>query len=476
MSLRWRTPSQLRAAFASSLSRLYASEVPLYSTLVRTTEQVNAEVLAADLAGDSTQLSRVSAERHGAIRLGTADELRQAAAVFAAFGMQPVGCYDLRGGADGGVPVVSTAFRPIRPDELAHNPFRMFTSLLAVDDRRYFTEELASRLTAFLSRRQVFSPRLLELAARAEAAGGLEPDPADELIRLATEAFRLSREPIDHDWYVELEAISSVAADIGGVPSTHINHLTPRVLDIDLLYQRMLEQGGRMTDAIQGPPRGAGPDVLLRQTSFRALAEPRRFRGHDGAVFDGELRVRFGEVEARGVALTDQGLKHYESALAAADADAADEGLATHDALARVWGDHFPATEAELFERGLAAYTLSPVVGRAGDGRTPTSDVAQLVRDGFAQREPIVYEDFLPRSAAGIFQSNLTRPSDVKSTPHTWSPDRSWMAETLQREVHEPTRLYAAQQHDSVVATLAALEVQPAPSAPTRAIHEGALR
>ena len=33
-----------------------------------------------------------------------------------------------------------------------------------------------------------------------------------------------------------------------------------------------------MIDEIQGPPRWHGPDVLLRQTSFRALAEPRTFR------------------------------------------------------------------------------------------------------------------------------------------------------------------------------------------------------
>ena len=46
----------------------------------------------------------------------------------------------------------------------------------------------------------------------------------------------------------------------------------------------MTARGIAMTDAIQGPPRWRGPDVLLRQTSFRALAEPRRFRDADGAL------------------------------------------------------------------------------------------------------------------------------------------------------------------------------------------------
>ena len=97
-------------------------------------------------------------------------------------------------------------------------------------------------------------------------------------------AFALSREPIDRAWYDELSRVSAVAADIAGVGSTHINHLTPRVLDIDELYRRMTARGITMIDAIQGPPRTDGPEVLLRQTSFRALAEPRRFRDGDGTV------------------------------------------------------------------------------------------------------------------------------------------------------------------------------------------------
>ncbi len=107
-----------------------------------------------------------------------------------------------------------------------------------------------------------------------------------------------------------------MAADIGGVPSTHINHLTPRVLDIDELYRRMQARGITMIDRIQGPPGWDGPDVLLRQTSFRALAEPRRFREPDGTITIGELRVRFGEVEQRGVALTPRGRDRYDEAVA----------------------------------------------------------------------------------------------------------------------------------------------------------------
>ena len=289
----------LRARFAQRLSDLYGREVPAYTTLLAVAQEVNRAVVdaAAATGADAERLGsveRVTAERHGAIRVGTPAELAQVARVFAAMGMHPTGFYDLRDASAASVPVVSTAFRPTDPEELARNPFRVFTSLLAVPDRRFFSPDLAARLTAFLEARELFSPRLLELADRATTDGGLPEDAAEELLALATSAFALGAEPIDRAWYAELEAVSAVAADVGGVRSTHINHLTPRVLDIDELYARMSARGITMIDAVQGPPRWDGPDVLLRQTSFRALAEPRAFREADGSVGPGSLRVRFG--------------------------------------------------------------------------------------------------------------------------------------------------------------------------------------
>ena len=298
--------TQLRAAFARRLSAMYGGEVPAYLTLVEVAHEVNREVIEAQgsAAERLGSMSRVTEERHGAIRVGTRDELRQVGDVFAAMGMHPVGFYDLRDAGASAVPVVSTAFRPVDRDELAANPFRVFTSVLATDDRRFFTADLQREVEAFLARRTLFPPELLTLAGRAENDGGLAEDDADRFLDLATAAFALSPEPIDREWYDRLAQVSGVAADIGGVASTHINHLTPRVLDIDLLYERMQERGIEMIDEIQGPPRVDGPAVLLRQTSFRALAEPRTFRSADGTLHRGDLRVRFGEVEARGVALT----------------------------------------------------------------------------------------------------------------------------------------------------------------------------
>jgi len=395
--------TQLRARFARALSDLYGSEVPAYTTLVRTCEEINAEVLAR-LGREAERLGtidRVTAERHGAIRVGTATEIAQVARIFGACGMHPVGFYDLRE-ANPPIPVVSTAFRPIEPDELAANPFRVFTSVLVTDDRRFFDAATQGRLEEFLAARTLFPEELLDLADTAEAEGGLTEDDAARFLELATASFALSPEPVDRAWYDHLEAISSVAADIGGVASTHINHLTPRVLDIDELYRRMEAHGIAMIDRIQGPPGDLGrPDVLLRQTSFRALAEPRRFREPDGTVTDGELRVRFGEVEARAVALTPKGRDLYDA-----------RGLSA-----------FPATEAELHAEDLAYYVV---------------DVDGGLR-------PIVYEDFLPKSAAGIFASNLTSDGSSDATQRAAVRDAAWLQSALGRPLHDPYALYEAQ-------------------------------
>ncbi|MCL2532580.1 MAG: VOC family protein [Nocardiaceae bacterium] len=407
---------ELRSRFAAALSRMYGREVPAYTTLVEVTEQVNADFLAAhpDSAERLGSITRVTAERHGAIRVGTPSELHDVAVLFAGFGMYPVGFYDLRE-ANPPVPVVSTAFRPIDPHELARNPFRVFTSMLTTTDRRFFDADLQHRLESFLEQRRLFPDVLLALARRSADDGGLDESQAERFVSLATAVFELSGEPVDRAWYRELEAVSAVAADIGGVSSTHINHLTPRVLDIDDLYARMSARGITMIDRIQGPPRWAGPAVLLRQTSFRALAEPRSFVEPDGSITDGELRVRFGEVEARGIALTPSGRALYDELMEADPSNA--NGL---------WDKRFPSCEDDLEKLGTAYFTYHGGV-----------------------REPIVYEDFLPKSAAGIFRSNVDADTTAESAATGTAYDLGTLADVIGREVHDPYELYRRQQEQS---------------------------
>lgn len=392
---------ELRARFADALSRMYGAEVPAYNTLVDVSTEVNRDAAGDDRLGS---LERVTAERHGAIRVGSVAELADVADLFSAFGMYPVGYYDLREAASP-VPVVSTAFRPIDAVELDRNPFRVFTSVLATADARFFGDDLRARIERFVGSRRLFDPALIADARRIATAGGATADEANDFVARATSAFALSREPIDAGWYAELSEVSAVAADIAGVTSTHVNHLTPRVLDIDELYGRMTARGIAMIDAIQGPPRWAGPDVLLRQTSFRALAEPRRFRDADGTVTEGNLRVRFGEVEARGVALTRKGRERYDAAMATPEPTTE-------------WDRYFPATDSEMALQGLAYY-------RGGD-----------------PAKPVVYEDFLPASAAGIFRSNLDTDASAADVPDDSDYSHDWMAGAIGQHVHDPYDLY----------------------------------
>lgn len=456
---------ELRAAFAARLSDMYGREVPAYTTLVDVSREVNEDVLRTQGASAERlgSISRVTAERHGAIRVGTPQELRDVARVFGALGMHPVGFYDLREAAASAVPVISTAFRPVDGEELARNPFRVFTSLLTPADARFFDGDLRSRLETFLAGREIFPPELLALADRAEADGELSPADAERFLQLAVAAFELSTEPVDKAWYETLERVSAVAADIGGVRSTHINHLTPRVLDIDELYRRMTERGIEMIDTIQGPPRWEGPDVLLRQTSFRALAERRTLRTPDGTLLAGALRVRFGEVEARGIALTRDGRARYDHLLTLVDQHAARHPRADRSDLARaVWTAHMPTTERDLAAQGLAYFTYQVAPDRPLDGRRPPTSVSALVEQGWVRAEPIVYEDFLPRSAAGIFQSNLSGEGTRDNVRKGAVYDSDWLSGAIGREVLDPFALYARQQDRSLAQVAHELELDTA--------------
>ena len=111
------------------MSDMYRQEVPQYGTLLDLVADINADVLAGspelrDSLARSASLERLNLERHGAIRLGTAAELATMRRVFAVMGMEPVGYYDL---SVAGIPVHSTAFRPVGDAALAANPFRVFT-------------------------------------------------------------------------------------------------------------------------------------------------------------------------------------------------------------------------------------------------------------------------------------------------------------------------------------------------------------
>lgn len=156
--------SQIRAQFSRALSDMYRAEVPKYGALVDLVSDVNANVLASldsDPSGIAMPDGRIEVERHGAIRVGTPTELGMIRRLFAVMGMFPVGYYDL---AAAGVPVHSTAFRPLDAAGLAENPFRVFTSLPRLDLIK--DAHLRDAAASVLNRRSIFTPGCVSDAGR----------------------------------------------------------------------------------------------------------------------------------------------------------------------------------------------------------------------------------------------------------------------------------------------------------------------
>ncbi|RIX70022.1 VOC family protein, partial [Acidovorax cavernicola] len=261
---------EIRTRFSSAMSEMYREEVPQYGALLELVADTNAAVLSSQPALQaalqaSGDLERLGIERHGAVRLGTALELAQARRIFAVMGMEPVGYYDL---SVAGVPVHSTAFRPVTDQALAANPFRIFTSLLRLE--LLADPALRAQAREILAQRRIFSERALALTALCEAQGGLSDALADEFVAEVRETFRWHQQAtVDAQTYHQLHAAHRLIADVVCFRGPHINHLTPRTLDIDAAQREMPLRGISAKDVVEGPPPRRHP-ILLRQTSFKA--------------------------------------------------------------------------------------------------------------------------------------------------------------------------------------------------------------
>ncbi|MET3515124.1 putative glyoxalase superfamily metalloenzyme YdcJ [Pseudacidovorax sp. 1753] len=443
----------IRTQFSTAMSDMYRQEVPQYGTLLDLVAGINrdwleahpAERAALEAAGE---LDRLHVERHGAIRLGTAQELAQACRVFAVMGMQPVGYYDL---SVAGVPVHSTAFRPVGDEALAANPFRLFTSLLRLD--LVADPLLREQASETLARRHIFSERALALTARSEAQGGLEVAEAQEFVAEVCGTFRWhSQATVAADTYRQLHDAHRLVADVVCFGGPHINHLTPRTLDIDAAQRAMPSRGIAAKEVVEGPPPRRHP-ILLRQTSFKALVEPVHFTD---AASVGSHTARFGEIEQRGMALTRKGRALYDHLLATAR-DGDGTGTAYEERLTRAF-EAFPDDLDTLRQEGLAFFryrladgAASPP-GRLGASGGRTLDA--LLASGAVVAEPITYEDFLPVSAAGIFQSNL---GGTEQRSYAANAAQAAFERDLGRAVLDEIALYEAAQQRSIDAVLAQL-------------------
>lgn len=454
------SPDLIRQRFSRAMSDMYREEVPLYGALMELVAQTNAQVLrddsrVAQQLRSTGEIERLDLERHGAIRIGTAEELATISRLFAVMGMQPVGYYDL---TPAGVPVHATAFRAVHEASLLVSPFRVFTSLLRLE--LIENSELREFARSVLARRSIFTPAALALIDKSENQGGLDEQDAEALVEQALETFRWHHSAtVTAEQYRQLSAQHRLVADVVAFKGPHINHLTPRTLDIDRVQAQMPEHGITAKAVIEGPPRRECP-ILLRQTSFKALEESIAFPGQSS----GSHSARFGEIEQRGAALTPAGRALYDRLLNAARDELKDfpneDNAQRYNALLQAHFAEFPDSWAGMREQGLAYFRYFVTEqGLAASGDLSDSETLEgLLSRNHMCFEPLVYEDFLPVSAAGIFQSNL---GDAAQSHYASQSNQQEFEKALGRSTINELALYAETQRRSILECCAALELPP---------------
>lgn len=452
----------LRARFCHALSEMYRTEVPLYGDLVDLVYEADATALKSqktrckdnhnhiDLDPDTILPSRNRVERHGAIRLGTPHELSTIRRMFAAMGMYSVGYYDL---SVAGFPMHATAFRPRKREALDKNPFRVFTTLLRMELLTERTRELAVRA---LRQRRVFTERLVELIGQVEEQGSLSEEECKEFIKEGLETFRWhSQATVTLEEYQILKDEHPLVADIVSFPNCHINHLTPRTIDIDLVQKLMQDRGMPAKERIEGPPQRKCP-ILLRQTSFKALEETVYFRdASSGAYIKGSHTARFGEVEQRGYALTRQGRQLYDEILERVNAETAEvkASAAQYEEILQRRFLEFPDDLDQLRSQKLAyfCYRLESSAIINGQQKPQASaKLSELLKQGILEYEPIIYEDFLPLSAGGIFNSNLGNKSQSQQLIRDAGSDLKEFQRALGDSIKDEFDLYEQMQRESL--------------------------
>lgn len=463
------SPDQIRSQFSHAMSAMYRQEVPLYGDLITLVSDVNAAVLesnprALQQFDRGESLEALSEERHGAIRLGSAQELSTMRRLFAVMGMYPVGYYDL---TEAGIPVHSTAFRPVSMEALRANPFRVFTSLLCTD--LIHDPALRQQAESVIADRQIFTPAALKLIERFEQDGGLNASDATQFVSESLETFRWHAEAlVDSETYQQLHDSHRLIADIVSFKGPHINHLTPRTLDIDLAQEKMIAANISAKAIVEGPPARQCP-ILLRQTSFKALQETVAFKQANGDHKAGAHTARFGEIEQRGMALTPKGRELYDRLLedVRQQVPHPESNPAGYQQVLEAVFSEFPDDIETLRKQGLAYFEY-----RAGTGLPDTTEsllslmceqspglsdhlkqgelsteIDGLIALGLVTALPITYEDFLPVSAAGIFQSNL---GQTATQEFTQSANQLSFEQALGAKVEDPFKWYENVQRNSL--------------------------
>ena len=274
----------------------------------------------------------------------------------------------------------------------------------------------------------------------------------------------------------EIDAYLHTAPAQNAIEAT-ADSVTARLSQPDLDLTKLDHSGFK--DSTEGPSWDT--PVLLRQDAYKALTEPVTFTNPDGSTVDTVHTARFGEIEQRFYATTTEGRTLYDRCLA--DAEAAKGNAAGRpanlEAAETEYASHFadfPKTLPELLNSGLVYGLYSPTAaGKAAAGSITTTDIHELVEQGYADYEGLRYEDFLPVSAAGIFASNLNQYGTKSTAASKPTYTRAMLEDILGRPIIDTDAVYRGLWAKSLLDTYEALGVMDRLDDATRADLQNAV-
>ena len=460
--------SEIRKMVARGFSEMYGTELPEYLAFTAPVEASNLEELPHH---QKIKRETLMEEKHGAIRVPGAMEMRIVTRIFALMGMYPVEFYDMTILGEKSLPMTATAFRPI-DDTIEDSAFRMFCSMLHADSiPASLREEVLAELDNNRKLFPKFSTDLLSMMDKAERQGGLMASEAKIFTSEVVRAFRMHKDKIvDFNFYSKLRRLSDPLADIA-LESPVLNHLTPRALNIQDAVKRLVDSGIPMQVVIQGPPiREDGVALQLNQIArvaagedVYAAAEPAvlvicandpraaselkaiapRIELRSGERVDDYInrveeslktnkvvivqhKARFGEIESRGVALTMAGEEAYNAYGIESETDPE-----IKKAKIESFKSEYPRSHRQLHDKGWAYYTYQLTISKEATGAYKSVqglEFSNLLDLGYISLQPQTYDDFLPFSAAAIFAANLTTGTEGISNGRENAPAENKLA------------------------------------------------
>lgn len=383
--------SWIRSEIVRRILARFQAALPLYKDMMAVAESIN------NAAGPEVA-ARLGKVMHAAIRCASSEELQMIRDIFALMNNEPVNYYDLRER----VSVQSTAFRPVTTDEINHNGFRIFCSMLSMD---CIPAEHHPFVQSIIERRNLFDDELMDLINTGKQQGGFEESQATRFVEKCVDLFtRPEVALVSREEYEKLRDINKVAAQVLISNSLAFNHLTPSVASVPKAHQEMLDRGIKTIPVWQGP---VGKDVILRQTSCLAPPVILKFPTGDGTFVESEYQETFVEFEERLQALTRPGRVKFEALFAEGKGRLAlpesDPGYQEHyyqtmqDALSA-----FPDDSLTLWQEGLAYFEY-----KVTNSDSQADSFADAVERGDVELVPQKYEDFFGPAATNIFNSNI---------------------------------------------------------------------